>query len=157
MELPDAVEKAVTECIQEGILKEFLEKNRAEVVYMSIFEYDQERHLRQEREEAYESGKAAGRKECFEQGSQAAIRDLIRKMWKRGKSIQEIAEDLEEDETFVAGTVESIRKDYIESPNKKILKSHNGGCENESNNRSYWKRVEGSRILERYPRAPRKI
>ncbi len=120
MELPDAVEKAVTECIQEGILKEFLEKNRAEVVYMSIFEYDQERHLRQEREEAYESGKAAGRKEGFEQGSQAAIRDLIRKMWKRGKSIQEIAEDLEEDETFVAGTVESIRKDYIESPNKKI-------------------------------------
>ena len=104
MELPDAVERAVTECIQEGIMKEFLEKNRAEVTYMSIFEYDQERHLRQEREEAYETG----RKEGFEQGSQAAIRGLIRKMWKRGKSIREIAEDLEEDETFVEGMLDGI-------------------------------------------------
>lgn len=51
MGLPDAVERAITECIQEGIMREFLEKNRAEVTYMSIFEYDQERHLRQEREE----------------------------------------------------------------------------------------------------------
>ena len=71
---------------------------------MSIFEYDQERHLRQEREEAYETG----RKEGFEQGSQAAIRGLIRKMWKRGKSIREIAEDLEADQTFVEEIVERV-------------------------------------------------
>ena len=104
MGLPDAVERAITECIQEGIMREFLEKNRAEVTYMSIFEYDQERHLRQEREEAYETG----RKEGFEEGSQAVICDLIRKMWKRGKSIREIAEDLEADQTFVEEIVKRV-------------------------------------------------
>ena len=36
-----AVEQAVKECIQEGILREFLLKNRAEVIEMSIFEYNQ--------------------------------------------------------------------------------------------------------------------
>ena len=38
--LEDAVERAVTECIRENILADFLKKNRAEVVAMSIFEYD---------------------------------------------------------------------------------------------------------------------
>lgn len=40
MELNTAVERAVRESIQEGILKEFLQNNRAEVVAMSIFEYN---------------------------------------------------------------------------------------------------------------------
>lgn len=43
--------------MREGILKEFLEKNRAEAKNMSIFEYDQEKHMRQEMEEAWEEGK----------------------------------------------------------------------------------------------------
>lgn len=38
MELNTAVERAVRESIQEGILKEFLQKNRAQIVAMSIFE-----------------------------------------------------------------------------------------------------------------------
>ena len=42
LKLNEAVEKAVEECIQEGILREFLLKHRAEVVAMSIFEYDRE-------------------------------------------------------------------------------------------------------------------
>ncbi|MBM6949576.1 hypothetical protein H6A20_13235, partial [Mordavella massiliensis] len=53
-ELPveEAVERAIRECIREGILAEFLEKNRAEARKMSIYEYDQERHMRQEREQS---------------------------------------------------------------------------------------------------------
>ena len=43
MSLSDAVEYAVTECIKEGILEDFLSENRAEVVPMSIFEFDEER------------------------------------------------------------------------------------------------------------------
>lgn len=42
IELNTAVECAVSESIQEGILKEFLQKNRAEVIAMSIFEYNEE-------------------------------------------------------------------------------------------------------------------
>ena len=42
LSLNEAVEKAVEECIREGILREFLLANKAEVVAMSIFEYDRE-------------------------------------------------------------------------------------------------------------------
>lgn len=42
MQLEDAVDRAVNECIQENILKEFLMKNKAEVIAVSIFEYNKE-------------------------------------------------------------------------------------------------------------------
>ena len=54
MPFPEAVEKAIDECIKNGILAEFLRKNRAEVLRVSIFEYDEEEHMRQEREEGIE-------------------------------------------------------------------------------------------------------
>ena len=53
---PEAVEKAIDECIKKGILAEFLRKNRAEVLRVSIFEYDEEEHMRQEREESRQEG-----------------------------------------------------------------------------------------------------
>jgi len=63
MALRDAVNRAVEDCINEGILAEFLASQRAEVVAMSIFEYDAEKHIRLEKEESYEDGKAEGRTE----------------------------------------------------------------------------------------------
>ena len=56
MPFPEAVEKAIDECIKNGILAEFLRKNRAEVLRVSIFEYDEEEHMRQEREESRQEG-----------------------------------------------------------------------------------------------------
>ena len=44
MPFPEAVEKAIDECIKKGILAEFLRKNRAEVLRVSIFEYDEEKN-----------------------------------------------------------------------------------------------------------------
>ena len=38
----EAVEQAISECIQEGILSEFLKQNRAEAKQVSIYEYDEE-------------------------------------------------------------------------------------------------------------------
>lgn len=60
--------KAVEDCISERILAEFLIAQRAEVVAMSIFEYDAEKHLRLEKEESYEEGREAGREEGREEG-----------------------------------------------------------------------------------------
>ena len=60
MPFPEAVEKAIDECIKKGILAEFLRKNRAEVLRVSIFEYDEEKHMRMEREESRENGIAIG-------------------------------------------------------------------------------------------------
>ena len=52
----EAVELAISECIEKGVLADFLRKNKAEVLRMCLFEYDQEKHLRMEREDAYEDG-----------------------------------------------------------------------------------------------------
>ena len=57
MEISAAVERAVTECIAEGILSEFLSKNRAEASKVSIYEYDEEKHMRQVREEGQMDGR----------------------------------------------------------------------------------------------------
>ena len=53
----EAVEQAISECIQEGILSEFLKQNRAEAKQVSIYEYDEEKHMRQEREASWEEGR----------------------------------------------------------------------------------------------------
>ena len=59
----EAVEQAITECIREGILAEFLEKNRAEAKKVSIYEYDAEEHMRMEREESFEEGYRDGHRD----------------------------------------------------------------------------------------------
>ena len=56
MSIEEAVERAITECIAEGILREFLMKNRAEAKAVSIYEYSEEEHIRMEREDAYQAG-----------------------------------------------------------------------------------------------------
>lgn len=103
MELEDAVERAIKECIQEGILKEFLEKNRAEAKNMSIFEYDQEKHIKQEREEAWEEGRKEGKKA----GERDMLLKLAEKKLRKGKTIAEIAEELEESEKTIKEILES--------------------------------------------------
>ena len=66
MSLEQAVEEAIEYCIQHNILKEFLSKQKAEVIKMSIFEYDEEREIelirRDEREIGEQIGKAIGQK-----------------------------------------------------------------------------------------------
>ena len=87
--IAEAVEQAITECIREGILKEFLERNRREAKNVSIYEYDQEKHIRQEREEAWEAGQMD------------KLQEQIQKKLAKGKTIPEIAEALEESEAVI--------------------------------------------------------
>ena len=66
MELEEAVERAITECISDGILANFLSKNRAEAKSVSIYEYDEEKHMRQEREVSREEGRIEGAENVLE-------------------------------------------------------------------------------------------
>lgn len=47
MELKATVEKAIDECIRNDVLAELLRKNRMEAIKVSIYEYDEERTMRQ--------------------------------------------------------------------------------------------------------------
>ena len=60
MPLDQAVKYAVDECIKENILADFLRKNRAEVISMSIFEYDKEEEEKKLRKAEYEDGEKSG-------------------------------------------------------------------------------------------------
>lgn len=102
MDLEDAVERAITECIQEGILQKFLEENRAEAKRVSIYEYDMEKHMRQEREEA----RSEGRKALFQ--------ELIEKKLTKGKSIAVIAQELEMEEEKVQAIIEQMNESESE-------------------------------------------
>ena len=75
MGLDAAVHRAVDECIQEGILEEFLRQRRAEVEAVSIFEYDKEEKERKLREAEYEAGRESGRRE-----GEQAMAELIDKL-----------------------------------------------------------------------------
>ena len=90
MELPEAVDRAINECIEEDVLRDFLMEHKAEVRAMSIFEYDQERHMQQEREAGIEKGRR--------QGEEQLLCRLVKKNLSRGMSISEIAEVLDETE-----------------------------------------------------------
>ena len=98
----------------------FLEKNRREAKNVSIYEYDQEKHIRQEREEAWEAGekagweagREAGEKTGREAGERAGqinkLQEQIRKKLAKGKTIPEIAEALEEDEDTIRKLIEEM-------------------------------------------------
>lgn len=72
-----AVDTAVEECIRQGILKEFLLQNKAEVKRMSIYEYDDEAVRQALKEDAYEAGEAAGKIAGKIAGKREAVVQLL--------------------------------------------------------------------------------
>ncbi len=84
MPFPEAVERAVDYCIENRILADFLLKNRAEAIAVSILEYDEEKHLQSEREEWRNIGWKEGVKEGRKEGEDRLSR-LLRKLMNDGK------------------------------------------------------------------------
>ena len=89
MPIEEAVEQAVTECIKEDILAEFLKKNRAEAMEVSIFEYNEELHLANLRREGYEEGLEYGISQGITQGKAMAILELL-------EELGEVSEELKD-------------------------------------------------------------
>ena len=73
MPMAEAVDRAVSECIREGILSEFLSAQRAEVKAVSIFEYDEE----EEREKLKTAYMREGISIGEERGKTAGIADSV--------------------------------------------------------------------------------
>ena len=85
MAVEEAIDQAVQQCIHEGILEKFLREHRAEVIKMSIYEYDEEKHMKALREE--------GREEGITLGISENKKETAQRMLKTGKlTMEEIAE-----------------------------------------------------------------
>lgn len=63
-----AFQNAVAECIEHGILVDYLRKKRSEAVNMLIAEYDYDMDIKVQREEAKEEGIALGKKQVITLG-----------------------------------------------------------------------------------------
>ena len=109
MPISEAVEQAIRECIEEDILAEFLTQNRAEAKQVSIYEYDEEKHLRMEREENYEKGYKLGEEAGYKLGAQQKVMDLVKKKLARGASVDEIASALEEEPETIKEIVDALK------------------------------------------------
>lgn len=78
MPLREAVERAISECIENDILAKFLTKNKAEAIKVSIYEYDEEKHMRQEREYSREKGREDVNKLIIKLSELGRIDDIIK-------------------------------------------------------------------------------
>ena len=94
-----AVEHAIDECIAKNVLADFLRKNRAEVLRMSLFYYDEEKHIQQERDESYEEGirigELKGRILVYYFDMKLPIKDIAKKVSTSEEIIQQIIDEAE--------------------------------------------------------------
>ena len=97
--IEESVERAIEECIKDGILKEFLRKNKAEAMAVSIYEYNEEEHMRMEREQHYEEGLKEGLEKGLEKEKKA-----VKELFKKGISFEIIKTsftDIPEEELLI--------------------------------------------------------
>ena len=100
MELEDAIRTTIDEYIRDGILKDFLLKNKAEVYHMCLYEFDVELHERVLREEEREEGRLEGIREGRLAGQQEGMQNgkkfakQVFKAFMSGKTPETIAEEL---------------------------------------------------------------
>ena len=114
-----AVEHAIDECIAKNVLADFLRKNRAEVLRMSLFYYDEEKHIQQERDESYQEGIETG----IEKGNFLKLIQLTVKKLQKNKSVAEIADALEEAETVIQNICDAAKEFAPDYDAEKIYNS----------------------------------
>ena len=107
MSLKRAIETAMDSCIEEGILKDVLIRQKTEVMHMLLTEFDEKKYKRSVYQDGYEDGVREGEISGFTKGREDALRDLARKKASQGKDVAIIAAELETD----AETVERLLKE----------------------------------------------
>ncbi len=108
----EAVHTAIDTCIEKGILRDILVKQKAEVLHMILTEYDEKKHFRT----LFREGKEEGIKEGMEKGIEIGLtrgreenrRELVRKKLAKGKPVPAIAEELEEDVSVIEEIVNDL-------------------------------------------------
>lgn len=105
-----AVEQAVTECIEENILADFLRKNRTEAIEVSIFEYDEKREKELIRKAEFAEGERVG----LEKGEKIGMKEgmdrifEINRLFRKKYTEKQIAEKMGLDEQEVRKILERL-------------------------------------------------
>ena len=98
LELKEAIDLTVRECIEENILRDFLEQHRREVCDMCLTEFDEKKYedvLREEgREEGLAEGLAKGRKKEVFMSVQEGDYGIMRGAQKLNLSVEEFEKEM---------------------------------------------------------------
>ena len=92
-DLKAAIDKAVKQCMQEGLITDFLEKYTGEVTGMLFTEITAEEFAEIRAREAYVDGKREGLSEGISKGRKESQRKIAKKLKNAGLSIELIAEN----------------------------------------------------------------
>ena len=110
----DPYEHAIKECIEKGILAEYLERKGSEVRNMLVAEYDYNLDIEVQREEAMEDGIQIGEERGIQIGEERGrilrvINQVIKKISK-GCTVAETADMLEEEPTMIQRIYDVAKK-----------------------------------------------
>ena len=103
-----AITKSIDECIAENVLKDFLMEKKSEVLEMLDDLFDKELYENDLKQIAFENGEQIG----FEKGEQIGERNklicLVKKKLEKGKSVEEIADALEESVQTIQNIIDTL-------------------------------------------------
>lgn len=101
--LEDAIRLAMRQCIEENVLKDFLQERGEEVMRVMTLDFTFERRLELQTAEAAEEGERIGRIET--------LCKQIRKKLLKHKSLEQIADELEETPEAIRPLYEQVQKE----------------------------------------------
>lgn len=112
MSLKRAIETAMDSCIEEGILKDVLIRQKTEVMHMLLTEFDEKKYKKSVYQDGYEDGVREGEISGFTKGEEHKMRELIRAKAAKGKAIPTIAAELETDVETVKRFLDLTSSDH---------------------------------------------
>lgn len=112
--LEDAIEKAINQCMEENVLRDFLAQHREEVMHVMTLDYTFERRLEMQRAEAIEDGERIGKEIGKEIAKEEKLSEQIRKKIQKGKPLDQIADELEEVPETIRPLYEKIKQEMLQ-------------------------------------------
>ncbi|MCI9126733.1 MAG: hypothetical protein HFG28_06005 [Eubacterium sp.] len=108
----DYMKSAITYCIKNHILEEYLSRKGSEVVNFLCAEYDYEMGLQVHEEEAYEKGLSAGLEQGRQQVIKQSVKAIVRDSVKEKKEEKQVIEKLMEYFSLTETDAEEMYKKY---------------------------------------------
>ncbi len=112
MRREEAVHTAIDSCIERGILTDILLTEKGVVLHMLLTEYDEKKHLKNTFREGREEGMEVGERIGRERGRREKLEEMVQKKLVKGKTVPEIAEELEEERSVIEEMVSVLSADY---------------------------------------------
>ena len=114
----EAVVKAVDDCIEEGILSDYLKAHKAEVTQMVLTEYDEAKTMQMLKEEAHEEGRVEGRAEGKKEGKaeehEGGIKAIVNSLSKYISDPKKVYEEVISNPQYSDVSIDDVYKYYGE-------------------------------------------